>query len=217
MADPHLGLAELKALESSVESAAQGWQRLRGYAKSSETAQAFNDPGYFERQADAMFSDRLRPMALQNRQALDTALASRASSGMMGGVGQKERAGIAAEFQGAATSLRGDADEWAAGRRTENEAAFMALQSQLSGAEQGVIAAQQRLAARLGQQAAYDPQYKQARWYAPTGAASQEFFGTVGWDTRSASQMRAEQARRNEIARQMRADNRGSRGYWGEQ
>ena len=203
MAYQHFSYQKLQALQSGVNTAAQAWQRTRDLVAGSEVTKAQNSPDYFEGKADAMYADALQPLALENRKALDLAKSSRIASGIAGGIGEKQLAGIAGGFQGQAAGLRAGADEWAATARTQNEQAFFDLQQRLAETQAGVISAQQRLAERLGQQAAYDSQYKQGRWYAPTSGAAQEFFSSVGWDSRTPVQQ--DRARAQAIAKELQA------------
>ena len=182
MAQPHFSDQELKALYAGIDTAAKSWQQQKTFIDDSQMREDFFDPGVFQAEADTIFGQRARPVAMQASGQMEGIRAQGHLSGLRGGVTDRRLSQVAGSQATAVAAIRGEVDLGAEQKRSINEQNYMNAMQQLMALEGNVVTGQQMLARRLGEQAQYDKQYKEDRFYEPRGEAATEFFDYMGFE-----------------------------------
>ena len=197
MASPTFLYSDYRALTGGVEAAAKTWQDMLQNLQGSETAKAYGDQDYFQREADVLSSSQLRSASRDTLSALQAQRARTALSGLQS-IGEKGEGRIAAAGVGRGAAISAEFSAGAERKRTANEARYLNMVAGVDAAFASVGQMQQALSRRLGEQSQYDEQYKNEIWHEAPGEYAQQYYAAA----ESGFTGRAEQAgaRERELA-----------------
>ena len=168
MADPILTDQEYNALATGVQTSAEAWQNYGNWMQDSAIAEAYNDPEYFMREADTMYAQQARGFNEQTQAANQQVRMGRAMRGLSGGAFKKGRARNEAANVSRLSGLRTELDAAAEQKRIGVEREWMGMLAKKDELKMEAVAQHQAFARRLGEQAAYDKQYKKDWYYYDT-------------------------------------------------
>jgi len=181
MANPHFSDAEYRSLRDMVSSTASTWADYVDFAQDSDVRKNFKDPSVFQAEQDQLYSEKARTLAGDTRRAMEKAKAGRYSRGLNSGASGRVGAEIATAQVGRIANLRADTDAEAERLTMENEERWMGMMRTVGDLESDALGAQQKYAQRLGEQSAYDKQYKNSWRYSVSDPAAERFYREMGW------------------------------------